>query len=182
MFITKLTQINGFFRNTWKNCLGTIVPRRSSERRTISPVVEWVLESFVDEIPLAVRHSFYFEQDGAPYFLAGEVRSWLDQVLPERWIGCRGPIEWSPRSPDLMLPRFFSGVIYSYSYHTQPRTIDIKGISVLLPYGSLPRLWNVCDSVCNIVSTFSKKRRDIKLNICCCSSCPEEISLMEHPL
>jgi len=48
--------------------------------------------------------------------------------------------------------------------------------------GHSPDFGMCVDSVCNIVSTFSKKRRDIKLNICCCSSCPEEISLMEHPL
>jgi hypothetical protein len=78
MLMNKLTQENLFLRDTWKNCLGTIVPRRSSERRKVSSVVKLVLESCVDEMPFTVRRPFYFEQDGAPHYFAGELRSSLE--------------------------------------------------------------------------------------------------------
>ena len=39
---------------------------------------------YVDEIPLAVRRRFYFQQDGAPRNFAGGVRSWLDEILLRR--------------------------------------------------------------------------------------------------
>ena len=48
----------------------------------------------------------WLQQDGAPAHYALRVREFLDEVLPQRWIG-RGSlhlpaaIEWPPRSPDL---------------------------------------------------------------------------------
>ncbi len=49
----------------------------------------------------------YFQQDGAPPHYAREVRHWLDENFPGKWIGRRGPIEWPARSPDLTPPDFF---------------------------------------------------------------------------
>ena len=43
----------------------------------------------------------YFQQDGAPPHYGICVRRWLDQQFPHSWIGCRGPMEWPARSPDL---------------------------------------------------------------------------------
>ncbi len=42
-----------------------------------------------------------FMQDGAPPHFSRDVRAWLDETFPDRWIGRRGPTEWPPRSPDL---------------------------------------------------------------------------------
>ncbi|GFG31161.1 hypothetical protein Cfor_08628 [Coptotermes formosanus] len=58
-------------------------------------------------MPLAARRQFYFQQDGALPHFAGEVRNWLKEVFLMRWIGRSGPIEWSPRSPDLTSLDFF---------------------------------------------------------------------------
>lgn len=43
----------------------------------------------------------YYQQDGAPAHYALLVRTYLDLVFPNRWIGRLGPIPWPPRSPDL---------------------------------------------------------------------------------
>ena len=43
----------------------------------------------------------YFKQDGAPPHYGIEVRQYLNQLLPNAWIGRRGLVEWPPRSPDL---------------------------------------------------------------------------------
>jgi hypothetical protein len=49
---------------------------------------------------------YIFQQDGAPPNFHREVREVLNYVLPQRWIGRRGPNDnpllwWPPRSPDL---------------------------------------------------------------------------------
>ncbi|GFG36633.1 hypothetical protein Cfor_09377 [Coptotermes formosanus] len=55
----------------------------------------------MNEIPFAVRRLFEFQQGIAPPHFAGEVRKLLKEVLPGRWIGHEGPIQWPPRYPDL---------------------------------------------------------------------------------
>uniref|UniRef100_A0AAX7UMF9 Uncharacterized protein n=1 Tax=Astatotilapia calliptera TaxID=8154 RepID=A0AAX7UMF9_ASTCA len=43
----------------------------------------------------------FFQQDGAPPHYGCQVRAFLDEQFPGKWIGRRGPVEWPPRSPDL---------------------------------------------------------------------------------
>ncbi|PNF23512.1 hypothetical protein B7P43_G05612 [Cryptotermes secundus] len=50
--------------------------------------------------PLEMR-DFYLQQDGAPPHYHRDVRAYLDDTLPGRWVGRRGAIEYPPRSPDL---------------------------------------------------------------------------------
>ena len=50
----------------------------------------------------------HFQQDGALAHYAKDVRQWLDEKFPGRWIGCRGLIKWPARSPDLTPLDFFS--------------------------------------------------------------------------
>ena len=57
-------------------------------------------EDFEDE-------EFYFQQDGVPPHYHSGVRSFLDEVLPNKWIGRRGLVEYPPRSPDLTPLDFF---------------------------------------------------------------------------
>ena len=38
----------------------------------------------------------YFQQDGAPPHYGIQVRQYLNQLLPDAWIGRRGPVEWPP--------------------------------------------------------------------------------------
>lgn len=56
-----------------------------------------VLENF----PLAKRTEMYFQHDGAPIHFTNEVKQFLDEKFPDKWIGRGGPVEWPPRSPDL---------------------------------------------------------------------------------
>ena len=51
-----------------------------------------------------------FQQDGAPAHYPCEVCAFLREQFLGRWIGGRGPIQWAPRSPDLTLCGFSSGV------------------------------------------------------------------------
>ncbi|GFS72586.1 uncharacterized protein NPIL_493121 [Nephila pilipes] len=53
------------------------------------------------------QEEIYFQQDGAPPHYHRDVRSFLDGILPNRWIGRRGFVEYPPRSPDLTPLDFF---------------------------------------------------------------------------
>ena len=45
--------------------------------------------------------SFYLQQDGALPHYHRDVRMYLDETVPGRWIGRRSAVEFPPRSPDL---------------------------------------------------------------------------------
>ena len=55
------------------------------------------------------------------------MRNKLDEKLPGRWIGRRGPIEWPARSPDLTpLDFFFWGFIKDKVYKTKFDLADVE--------------------------------------------------------
>ena len=61
-----------------------------------------------------------FQQDGAPAHYATITQDFLNEQLPNRWIGRGGNIPWAPRSPDLTPPDFFVwGYIKSKIYRTR---------------------------------------------------------------
>lgn len=67
----------------------------------------------------------WFQQDGAPPHYALPVRTYLDDIFPQKWIGRRGFLEWPPRSPDLTpLDFFLWGHLKSKVYVNKPANID----------------------------------------------------------
>ncbi len=71
-----------------------------------------------------MRKRMLFQQDGAPAHYSLQVRGWLDQKFPNRWIGRRGPIEWPACSPDLSPCDFFLwGYLKNVVYRERPATI-----------------------------------------------------------
>lgn len=66
-----------------------------------------------------------FQQDGAPPHYSRDVRNYLDEHYPGRWIGRRGAIEWPARSPDLTPMDFFLwGFVKSKVFITQPQSLE----------------------------------------------------------
>jgi hypothetical protein len=53
------------------------------------------------------QQSIFLMQDGASPHYGLDVREWLDQKFPARWIGRRDLIHWPARSPDLTSADFF---------------------------------------------------------------------------
>lgn len=49
---------------------------------------------------LDIRSRMWFMQDGAPPHFSIEVRNYLDETFPRRWIGRGSEFAWPPRSPD----------------------------------------------------------------------------------
>lgn len=76
--------------------------------QTISGIVYLdMLENFVMPQLEDLGENVIFQHDGAPAHWSLLVRSFLDQTMPERWIGRNGPIPWPPRSPDITPLDFF---------------------------------------------------------------------------
>ncbi|CAF1610644.1 unnamed protein product [Didymodactylos carnosus] len=50
---------------------------------------------------------FFFMHDGAPAHYASNVRDWLAEKFPARWIGRRGALDSPDRAPNLTLADYF---------------------------------------------------------------------------
>ena len=71
--------------------------------------------------PQVLANIIWFQQDGAPPHYQINVRQYLNQIFPNRWIGRRGSMEWPARSPDLTpLDFFLWGHVKSIVYKTKP--------------------------------------------------------------
>ena len=66
-----------------------------------------ILPEMLENAPLQVRHRLWFQHDGASAHFALDVREYLNNVFPNRWIGRGGPLQWPPHSPDLTPMDFF---------------------------------------------------------------------------
>ena len=66
-----------------------------------------------------------FLRDGAPAHYSREVRTFLQEQFPDRWICRHGPIKWAPRSPDLT-PCDFSLWDYIKSAIYETRPLDLQ--------------------------------------------------------
>lgn len=63
--------------------------------------LETSLTEHLDDLPLNIIQTVWFQHDGAPPHNARHVTEWLNRNFGNNWIGNRGPILWPPRSPDL---------------------------------------------------------------------------------
>ncbi len=61
----------------------------------------------VEDVPIAKRQPLYCQLDESGPHYKTVTRKFLNKSWPDRWIGCVGPIEWSPRSLDLTPLNFF---------------------------------------------------------------------------
>lgn len=74
---------------------------------------------------LDLERPLIFQQDGCPAHWTRNVRDYLSDCFPERWIGRDGPWPWPPRSPDLTPMDFFVwGRAKELVYTTEIRTKD----------------------------------------------------------
>jgi len=91
-----------------------------------------------DDIVPTVRNIFdpdfdsvWFQQDGAPHFSL-QMRNFLNNTFPERWIGRRGAIEWPPRSSDLSpLDFFFWGYLKDRVYKIKPQNLNDLQVRII---------------------------------------------------
>lgn len=58
------------------------------------------LPELLEDLSLDIRQHLYFMHDGAPAHYRVTVREFLNETIPNRWIGRGGPVPWPARSPD----------------------------------------------------------------------------------
>ena len=78
---------------------------------------------FLQRFDHILNNSVYFQQDKAPPHYHGDVRSFLDKLLPNRWIGQKGFVEYPTHSPNLTLLDFLWGYLKDKVYATKPATV-----------------------------------------------------------
>ena len=66
-----------------------------------------ILPKMLENVPLQVRQRLLFQHGGALAHFALDVREYLNNVFPNRWIGRSGPVQWPLSSPDLTPMDFF---------------------------------------------------------------------------
>lgn len=81
--------------------------------------------NLLENVDLHTRQNMWFQQDGAPPHYFAPVRQYLNNWLPDRWIGRGGPLAWPPRSPDLTPMDFFLwGYVKDMVYRDEPTTSE----------------------------------------------------------
>lgn len=98
--------------NMWTGILnGTVIgPFELPENLTAQAYLDFLqnqLPDLLEEVPLNIYGSMWYQQDGCPAHYARTVREFLDREYPDRWIGRGGTISWPARSPDLNPIDFF---------------------------------------------------------------------------
>lgn len=95
-------------------------------RNEVIPALANLYPNAID--PSLPNGNVWFQQDGATPHYALMVRTYLDEIFPNKWIGRRGTIEWPARSPDLTpLDFYLWGYLKNKVYATQPTSIvDLK--------------------------------------------------------
>ncbi|CAK9806442.1 hypothetical protein ANTPLA_LOCUS4888 [Anthophora plagiata] len=59
------------------------------------------LSYLLEDVPLYSVQRMWMQLDGCPAHYGTQIRQWLNNRFPQRWIGRGGSIPWPPRSPDL---------------------------------------------------------------------------------
>lgn len=81
------------------------------------------LPTLLQYIDLHTRQRMWFQHDDAPPHYERNVRTYLDQIFLNRWIGCERPMFWPPRSPDFSSINFYLwGFTKNAIYARQPTT------------------------------------------------------------
>ena len=127
------------------NCI--IGPFFFSESTVDSAVYLDMLQEFAVPQLEHLQPDVIFQQDGAPPHWSLNVRQFLDEKFPGRWVGRDGPIPWPPRSPDLTpLDFFLWGFVKDQVYRTKVTDLQdlktrIRNAFELVTVELLERTW-----------------------------------------
>ncbi|GBM95311.1 hypothetical protein AVEN_171559-1 [Araneus ventricosus] len=89
--------------------------------RFMQLVLNGTVSGLMDELPLAFLSHVWFQLDGAPPHHTSAARRWFNAELPDKWIDLQGPVEFLPKSLDMMALDFsLWGRLRSSVYNTPP--------------------------------------------------------------
>lgn len=117
-----------FSLNVWCGIVDNVLigPHFFDERLTGELYLNF-LRTVVPDLLVAAnvnRRGLFFQHDGAPPHFYQQVRQYLDEQFPNRWIGRGGPHAWPPRSPDLTVLDYYlwghmKQIVYSEEVNTR---------------------------------------------------------------
>lgn len=98
--------------NVWGGIVGDFVigPHFFEETLTGATYLNFLqnnLPILLEDLPLNIRRSLWLMHDGASVHSTQNVKRYLDDTFPQRWIGRGSDVPWPPRSPDLTTCDFF---------------------------------------------------------------------------
>jgi hypothetical protein len=99
----------------------------------------------------ANSNDYVFQQDGCPVHYHKDVRRYLNQILPQRWLGSTGQedgalMRWPPRSPDLTpCAFFFWGFVPPLPANLRDLRNRITDAVALVNRDILTRVWDEMD-------------------------------------
>ena len=110
-------QVRGYqqkFRvNVWAGIVGDyliglyVLPPRLNAQSYLVFLRDVLPELLEEQLLILLLFNHWFQHDGCPSHYGVDVRRFLDQTYPNRWIGRGGPVHWPARSPDLTPLDFF---------------------------------------------------------------------------
>lgn len=101
-----------FSVNVWAGVIGNflvgpyILPNRLNSP-TYLVFLRDILPELLEDVPIQIRETMWFQHDGAPAHYGNVVQEYLNNTFQNRWIGRGGPTQWPARSPDLTPLDFF---------------------------------------------------------------------------
>jgi hypothetical protein len=97
-------------------------------------------------------NDFWYQHDGAPDHYSRIAREYLDEMLPGRWMGRRGPVQWPPRSLDLSPPDLFAWVVVKNAvYSKKPTSIDQLQNDIINAFQQISI--DLCKKVCRSIES-----------------------------
>lgn len=123
-----------FSVNVWagligRYLIGPVILPATLRGETFLSLLRDDLPDLLEDVPILALQRMYLQMDGCPAHYSLNVRNFLNERYPNKWIGRGGPVAWPPRSPDLTpLDYFFWGAmkqaVYSEPINTQAELID----------------------------------------------------------
>lgn len=99
------------------------------------------LPILLEDVPLETRRNMFLQLDGCPAHFAVNVRQYLNEMFPNRWIGRGSLFPWPARSPDLTCLDFYLwGRLKDIVFQTEPTTRENMQERIHNAINSLPRI------------------------------------------
>ena len=107
-YVTNIWQVLSFLdRGPWRVWRRMVLQKLLKMLGNYIIFIRDILPEMLENVRLQARQRLWYQHDGAPAHFALDVREYLNNVFPNRWIGKGGTVQWPPHSADLTPMNFF---------------------------------------------------------------------------
>lgn len=129
--------------NVWAGIVGTRIIGPILFQGTLNGIrylnfLENEIEGFLGELPMNLRRSIYYQQDGAPTHNLRDVSNYLENRFQNKVISTYGHTRWPARSPDLTPMDFFLwGYVKERVYSSSSRNLQELEIKIRQAFATI---------------------------------------------